>query len=117
MAKKEINPNSLANLQPEKYKFTKDNADIAKIAQEKSVAKRNENRLMKQVAAEALVKKFQGVEFQEASIKKLIEYCLSTDADIDTALRVLTFLRDTAGQKPKEDVAVVNMPIINIKGL
>ena len=106
MAKKEINPNSLANLQPEKYKFTKDNADVAKIAQEKSVAKRNENRLMKQVAAEALVKKFQGVEFQEASIKKLIEYCLSTDADIDTALRVLTFLRDTAGQKPIEQTVV-----------
>lgn len=114
MGKKEINPNSLANLQPEKYHF---NTELAKMAQQKSAIKRKENRLMKQVAAEALVKKFQGVEFQEASIKKLIEYCLSTDADIDTALRVMTFLRDTAGQKPKEDVAVVNMPIINIKGL
>lgn len=114
MAKKEINPNSLANLQPEKYHF---NTELAQMAQQKSAIKRKENRLMKQVASEALVKKFQGVEFQEASIKKLIEYCLSTDADIDTALRVLTFLRDTAGQKPKEDVAVVNMPIINIKGL
>lgn len=117
MAKKEINPNSLANLQPEKYKFTKDNADVAKIAQEKSVAKRNENRLMKQVAAEALLKKFNGAEFQQLSIEKLTEYCLSIDADVDTVLKVLTFLRDTAGQKPKEDVAVVNMPIINIKGL
>ena len=117
MAKKEINPNSLANLQPEKYKFTKDNAELAKIAQEKSVAKRNENRLMKQVAAEALLKKFNGAEFQQLSIEKLTEYCLSIDADVDTVLKVLTFLRDTAGQKPKEDVAVVNMPIINIKGL
>ena len=49
--------------------------------------------------------------------EKLTEYCLSIDADVDTVLKVLTFLRDTAGQKPKEDVAVVNMPIINIKGL
>lgn len=114
MAKRKMSENSLANLEPEKHFF---NAETAQKAQLLSVKKQKENRLMKQVAAEALVKKFQGVEFQEASIKKLIEYCLSTEADIDTALRVLTFLRDTAGQKPKEDVAVVNMPIINIKGL
>ena len=111
-----MNENSLKNLEKRKS-FSKDSVDVALECQAKSVAKRKENKLMKQVAAEALVKKFKGVEFQEASIKKLIEYCLSTEADIDTALRVLTFLRDTAGQKPKEDVAVVNMPIINIKGL
>ena len=111
-----MNENSLKNLEKRKS-FSKDNVEFSLECQKKGAAKRKENRLMKQVAAEALVKKFQGVEFQEASIKKLIEYCLSVDADIDTALRVLTFLRDTAGQKPKEDVAVVNMPIINIKGL
>lgn len=114
MAKKEMNPNSLANLQPEKYHF---NTELAKMAQQKSAIKRKENRLMKQVAAEALLKKFNGAEFQQLSIEKLTEYCLSIDADVDTVLKVLTFLRDTAGQKPKEDVAVVNMPIINIKGL
>lgn len=112
-----MNENSLKNLQPEKYKFSKDNAELAKAAQNKSAAKRKENRLMKQVAAEALVKKFKGVEFQQLSIEKLTEYCLSIDADVDTVLKVITFLRDTAGQKPKEDVQVVNMPIINIKGL
>lgn len=114
MTKKEINPKSLANLQPEKYHF---NTELAQIAQQKSAAKRKENKLMKQVAAEALLKKFNGAEFQQLSIEKLTEYCLNIDADVDMVLKVLTFLRDTAGQKPKEDVAVVNMPIINIKGL
>ena len=111
-----MNENSLKNLEKRKS-FSKDSVDVALECQAKSVAKRKENRLMKQVAAEALVKKFKGVEFQEASIKIFIEYCLSNEADIDTMLRIITFLRDTAGQKPKEDVQVVNMPIINIKGL
>ena len=114
MAKRKMNENSLSNLEPEKHFF---NAERAQKAQLLSVKKQKENRLMKQVAAEALVKKFKGVEFQQLSIEKLTEYCLSIDADIDTVLKVITFLRDTAGQKPKEDVQVVNMPIINIKGL
>ena len=114
MAKRKMSKNSLANLQPEKHFF---NAETAQKAQLLSVKKQKENRLMKQVAAEALLKKFNGAEFQQLSIEKLTEYCLNIDADVDTVLKVLTFLRDTAGQKPKEDVAVVNMPIINIKGL
>lgn len=109
-----MSENSLANLEPEKHFF---NAETAQKAQLLSVKKQKENRLMKQVAAEALLKRFNGAEFQQLSIEKLTEYCLSIDADVDTVLKVLTFLRDTAGQKPKEDVAVVNMPIINIKGL
>lgn len=36
---------------------------------------------------------------------------------LDGDVSAFNSLRDTAGQKPKEDVAVVNMPIINIKGL
>lgn len=114
MAKRKMSENSLANLQPEKHFF---NAETAQKAQLLSVKKQKENRLMKQVAAEALLKKFNGAEFQQLSIEKLTEYCLSIDADVDTVLKVLTFLRDTAGQKPKEDALVVNMPIINIKGL
>ena len=111
-----MNENSLKNLEKRKS-FSKDNVEFSLECQKKGAAKRKENRLMKQVAAEALIKKFNGAEFQQLSIEKLTEYCLSIDADVDTVLKVLTFLRDTAGQKPKEDVAVVNMPIINIKGL
>ena len=112
-----MNENSLKNLQLANPENNFNNSEVARAAQKKSAAKRKENKLMKQVAAEALVKKFKGVEFQEASIQKFIEYCLSNEANIDTMLRIITFLRDTAGQKPKEDVQVVNMPIINIKGL
>ena len=111
-----MNENSLKNLEKRKS-FSKDDVEFSLECQKKGVAKRKENKLMKQVAAEALVKKFKGVEFQQLSIEKLTEYCLSIDADVDTVLKVLIFLRDTAGQKPKEDVQVVNMPIINIKGL
>ena len=111
-----MNENSLKNLEKRKS-FSKDDVEFSLEYQKKGVAKRKENKLMKQVAAEALVKKFKGVEFQQLSIKRLTEYCLSIDADVDTVLKVLTFLRDTAGQRPKEDVQVVNMPIINIKGL
>ena len=111
-----MNENSLKNLEKRKS-FSKDDVGFSLECQKKGVAKRKENKLMNQVAAEALVKKFKGAEFQEASIQKFIEYCLSNEADIDTMLRIITFLRDTAGQKPKEDVQVVNMPIINIKGL
>ena len=111
-----MNENSLKNLEKRKS-FSKDDVEFSLECQKKGVAKRKENKLMKQVAAEALVKKFKGVEFQEASIQKFIEYCLSNEADIVTMLRIITFLRDTAGQKPKEDVQVVNIPVINIKGL
>ena len=112
-----MNENSLKNLQLANPENNFNNSEVARAVQKKSAAKRKENKLMKQVAAEALVKKFKGVEFQQLSIEKLTGYCLSIDADIDTVLKFITFLRDTAGQKPKEDVQVVNMPIINIKGL
>ena len=111
-----MNENSLKNLEKRKS-FSKDDVEFSLECQKKGVAKRKKNKLMKQVAAEALVKKFKGVEFQEASIQKFIEYCLGDEADIDTMLRIITFLRDTAGQKPKEDVQAVVMPVINIKGL
>lgn len=111
-----MNENSLKNLEKRKS-FSKDDVAVALECQKKSVAKRKENKLMKEVATEALLKKFNGAEFQQLSIERLTEYCLSIDADVDMVLKVLTFLRDTSGQKPKEEAQIVNMPIINIKGL
>ena len=78
-----MNENSLKNLQLANPENNFNNSEVARAAQKKSAAKRKENKLMKQVAAEALVKKFKGVEFQQLSIEKLTEYCLSIDADID----------------------------------
>ena len=111
-----MNENSLKNLEKRKS-FSKDNVEFALECQRKGAAKRKENKLMKEVAAEKLLKRFNGVTFQDLTIEKIMNYCLSDDADSEKVLKILTFLRDTAGQKPKEDVAVVNMPIINIKGL
>lgn len=97
--------------------FSVDNVDVARECQKKSAAKRRENKLMREVAAEKLLKKFNGVAFQDLSIEKLLKYCLDDESEAETVLKVLTFLRDTAGQKPKEDVQAVVMPVINIKGL
>lgn len=107
---------SLKNLEKRKS-FSKDNVEFSLECQRKGAAKRRENKLMREVAAEKLLKKFNGVSFQDLSIEKLLKYCLDDESEAETVLKVLTFLRDTAGQKPKEDVQAVVMPVINIKGL
>lgn len=111
-----MNENSLKNLEKRKS-FSKENVDVALECQKKSAAKRRENKLMREVAAEKLLKKFNGVAFQDLSIEKLLKYCLDDESEAETVLKVLTFLRDTAGQKPTENVQAVVMPVINIKGL
>ena len=111
-----MNEKSLRNLEKRKS-FSKDNVEFSLECQKKGVAKRKENKLLKEVAAEKLLKKFGDVTFQDLTLDKLLEYCKKEGAEPETILKILTFLRDTSGQKPKEDVAVVNMPIINIKGL
>ena len=112
-----MNENSLANLQLANPENNFNNSEVARMAQQKSVAKRKENKLLKEVAAEKLLKKFNGVSFQDLTLDKLLEYCKKEGAEPETVLKILTFLRDTSGQKPKEEVQAVCMPIINIKGL
>ena len=111
-----MNEKSLKNLEKRKS-FSKDSVDVALECQAKSVAKRKENKLLKEVAAEKLLKRFGDKTFQDLSLDKLLTYCNASDAEVETVLKVLTFLRDTSGQKPKEEVQAVCMPIINIKGL
>ena len=112
-----MNENSLKNLQLANPENNFNNSEVARMAQQKSVAKRKENKLLKEVAAEKLLKKFNGVSFQDFSLDKLLQYCAKEGAEPETVLKILTFLRDTSGQKPKEEVQAVCMPIINIKGL
>ena len=112
-----MNENSLANLQLANPENNFNNSEVARMAQQKSVAKRKENKLLKEVAAEKLLKKFNGVSFQDLTLDKLLEYCKKEGAEPETVLKILTFLRDTSGQKPKEEIQAVCMPIINIKGL
>ena len=52
-----------------------------------------------------------GNDFQVDLVNSMLQKALEGDVS------AFNTLRDTAGQKPKEDIAVVNMPIINIKGL
>ena len=114
--KKKISEKSLKNLEKRKS-FSTDNVGFALECQKKGVAKRKENKLMRDVASEKLLKKFNGKTFQDLTIEKIMNYCLSDDADSEKVLKILTFLRDTAGQKPKEEPQIVNMPVIQIKGL
>lgn len=112
-----MNKNSLKNLELANPENNFNNSEVARMAQQKSVAKRKENKLLKEVASEKLLKKFNGVSFQDLTLDKLLEYCKNEGAEPETVLKILTFLRDTSGQKPKEEVQAVCMPIINIKGL
>ena len=105
------------NLARTRKSFSVANSEFARECQRKGAAKRKENRLMREAAAEALLKKIKGLSFQDVTINKLMEYCLEDNADSEKILKILTFLRDTAGQKPKEEVQAVVMPVVNIKGL
>ena len=97
-----VTENSLKNLETEKYKFTKDNAEIAQKAQRNSVKRRKENKLLKEVAEDKLNKLIKGKSFQELSLDKLIKYCESKEAKPEVIIKILEFLRDTSGQKPTE---------------
>ena len=78
-----------------------------------SVQKRKEKKLLKDTIMEFLeaVNPDSGNSFQIDLVNSMLQKALEGDVS------AFNTLRDTAGQKPKEDVAVVNMPIINIKGL
>lgn len=78
-----------------------------------SVQKRKEKKLLKDTIEEFLqaVNPETGNDFQIDLVNSMLQKALEGDVS------AFNTLRDTAGQKPKEDVAIVNMPIINIKGL
>lgn len=116
MNKKKPTEKSLLNLEKRKS-FSKDGVEFALECQKKSIQKRKENRLLKEIAMEKLHKKFSGKEFQDLSLDKLLNACVSDKAEAETVLKILTFLRDTSGQKPKEETPTVIMPVINIKGI
>ena len=99
--KRKVSEKSLKNLEKRKS-FNKDNVEMALECQKKSVAKRKENKTLKQVAEEKLNKMIAGFTFQDFSIDKLIDYVKSEDAKPETILKILEFLRDTSGQTPTQ---------------
>lgn len=99
MAKRKMSENSLKNLKPNTF----NDSEIAKKAQAKSVEKRAENKLLKQVAEEKLNKLYKdGTTFQEKSLDLIEEMVLTGIMRPADLISVLTFLRDTAGQKPTD---------------
>lgn len=109
-----MNENSLANLKP----FTSEQSrELAKINGKKGGLIAGENRRKKKLLKDTIEEFLQAVnpetgnDFQVDLVNSMLQKALEGDVS------AFNTLRDTAGQKPKEDVAVVNMPIINIKGL
>ena len=102
-------PNLINNseLTPEKRKKMASNGG------KKSVKIKKEKKLFKEFAQAVLDSLTdEGLTVQEAGLKAIAKRFIE-DGDVQAG----AFLRDSSGQKPKEDIAVVNMPIINIKGL
>lgn len=78
-----------------------------------SVKKKKEQKLLKDTINEFLqaINPESGQTFQIDLVNAMIQQALSGDVS------AFNTVRDTAGQKPKEDVQAVVMPVINIKGL
>ena len=76
-------------------------------------AQRRQKKLLKDTITEFLetINPETGKNYQVDIVYAMFKKALDGDVTAFNALR------DTSGQKPKEDVQVVNMPIINIKGL
>ena len=78
-----------------------------------SVKKKKEQKLLKDTINEFLqaINPESGKTFQIDLVNAMIQQALSGDVS------AFNTVRDTAGQKPKEDIQAVVMPVINIKGL
>ena len=117
MAKRNMSEKSLKNLE-KGTPFTADCVEVARNAQKKSVKKRAENKTMMQVAEAKLNEMFaDGETFQEKAIDLIAERVLNGEAKNDELIKLVTFLRDTAGQKPKDVIENITPPILEIKGI
>lgn len=105
--------NSLKNLKNFGQRPPEERKEIARkgqLAQQENKKKRQAF----QELAKAILEQTQadGLTVQEKGLKAIAEKFM-LDGDIQAGV----FLRDSSGQKPKEDITSVVMPIINIKGL
>lgn len=115
MAKRNMSENSLKNL--EKGKATQFNGEMAVKAQKKSVKKRAENKSIREVAEAKLNQMFaDGSTFQERVIDVMGEMALSGAVKPEELIKLITFLRDTSGQKPKDVVENITPPVLDIRG-
>ena len=75
-------------------------SDVARALQEKSAKKRSENVREKKIFKEEILKRLNAKDFEEI-IDNLIERAKSNDKSVEV-------LRDTMGQKPKDQVENIN---------
>lgn len=120
MAKRKMSENSLKNLQTEKYKFSKDNPEIAQKAQAKSVEKRKENQTLADLMKlELLMPDEESGELNNIVMTKAI---LGKAKKGDVA--AYQTIRDTIGEKPTDkqqitgdvSVAPTTFNILPVKG-
>lgn len=108
-----VSPKSLANLKHFGERTKEEMQEISRNGQKKMIEKRKEKKMFKELAQAILETKLEnGLTVQEAGLKAVADKFM-IDGDIQAGI----FLRDSSGQKPKEDIQSVVMPIINIKGL
>jgi len=105
--------NSLKNLKNFGQRPPEERKEIARKGQLAQQESRKQKQAFKELAQAILETKLEnGLTVQEAGLKAVADKFM-LDGDIQAGI----FLRDSSGQKPKEEIQSVVMPIINIKGL
>lgn len=108
-----VNPKSLENLKNFATMSKEEHFAVSQKGQKAGVARKKEKKMFKELAQAILETKLSnGLTVQEAGLKAVADKFMF-EGDIQAGV----FLRDSSGQKPKEDIQAVVMPIINIKGL
>ena len=102
------------NLIPNSERTKEELQEITKKGGIASGVARRKKKLLKETIMEFLEAQNPetGNIFQVDMVNKMIEKVLK-DGDV----QAFNSLRDTSGQKPKEEVQAVVMPLVNIKGL
>lgn len=98
MAKRKMTEKQLANLQTDKYKFSKDNPEIAQNCQKKSVEKRKENQSLAELLKIALT--LQNEETGEINNIAITNAIINKAAKGDVS--AYQTIRDTIGEKPTD---------------
>lgn len=131
MAKRVMTEAQLANLQTDKYKFSKSNPEIAQKAQRKSVEQRAENKKIENTIkslANYIMDAPTSEEVQEGFAKiglevktmlanlmaQVVTKGMSSKATIKDKIALLEFLGKYTGQEPAQKLEIEDKPIINI---
>lgn len=118
MAKRKMSENSLKNLKPiQKGELSKEELKKRQSnGGKKSAQVQRENKLLSKVAEEKLNKLYSdGKTFQEKSLDLMEGMILTGILKPDDLVKLLTFLRDTAGQKPTDKQEITtNQPAVNL---